>query len=294
MKESFRNIMLFIPILCFVCNSIKAKEIVGVLEVPFEVVEGMIIISANMNGSEGAFIFDTGSSQLLIHQDKHEINGQIELASADGTTWGQEVIIDYIKIGRVALNKVVGLQMDLSQVSRDVNKKINGVIGWNMLGAASIAIDYQKKAIIFGTLSQVNFTDMNQYHVLKMDMKTMLQDLPMVAVRMGEQTFNFAFDTGAPLNVIDSKSAQKLRKDINEVNQVYFDDIRLSDIIKVENSLFRTENLQALQAIDTDQAIDGILSVNSLNAELVILDRKNERIFIFWKKDKLNSKMASL
>jgi hypothetical protein len=286
--------MLFIPILCFVCNSIKAKDIVGVLEVPFEVVEGMIIISAHMNGSEGAFIFDTGSSQLLVHQDKHEINKRIELATADGTAWAEEVIIDHMKIGRVALSKVVGLQMDLSQVSRDVNKKINGVIGWNMLGNASIAIDYQKKAIIFGTLSQANFTEMSQYHVLKMDMKTMLQDLPMVAVKMGDQTFNFAFDTGAPLNVINTKSAQKLRKDLKKVNQVYFDDIRLSDIIKVENSLFRTEDLQALQTIDSNQAIDGILSVNSLNAQLVILDRKNDRIFIFWKKDKLNSKMASL
>jgi hypothetical protein len=286
--------MLFIPILCFVCNSIKAKDIVGVLEVPFEVVEGMIIISAHMNGSEGAFIFDTGSSQLLVHQDKHEINKRIELATADGTAWAEEVIIDHMKIGRVALSKVVGLQMDLSQVSRDVNKKINGVIGWNMLGNASIAIDYQKKAIIFGTLSQANFTEMSQCHVLKMDMKTMLQDLPMVQVKMGDQTFNFAFDTGAPLNVINTKSAQKLRKDLKKVNQVYFDDIRLSDILKVENCLFRTEDLQALQTIDSNQAIDGILSVNSLNAELVILDRKNDRIFIFWKKDKLNSKMASL
>ena len=251
--------------------------------VPFEVVEGLILIDATIDNQQGSFIFDTGSSEIFINEKQSE--GDVQFYTAEGTFWAKEYQFNSFKIGELQINRVNALKMDLSHVSDQILREVKGIIGWSVLGDNTIIIDYENnKLIISPHRHYLQADDIKEKHLLKMDMATILDDLPIIDVQLKNQKLQFAFDTGAPLNIIDHKLANSIKSSI-----LYIDDMYLERGTKIENSLFRSEDLERFSDQIKGQKLDGILSVNSLNADKVIIDRRTSRIFVIWDREKSNT-----
>lgn len=293
MFKSFNTVFLII----FFAGSLCANgfdHLENVREIGFNIVEGMIIINANIDGVDGDFIFDTGSSALFVHEDSQNAK-ELELSTVEGTMWASQTKIERFELAEIVLHNIPAIGIDLNSIGQQVGHSIAGIIGWSLFGTNAITIDYKHQKLIIGDrTNKKDLIDTRQYHILKMKMLTVKDDLPIVEVNVRDQALTFAFDTGAPLNIIDSKKTPNPTITFGAMNSVFEDVLFLNGKIRIENSLFRVENLSFLNEDELDNKLDGILSVNSLNAEKIILDRANQRIFIFWEKGEFNQKVAAL
>jgi hypothetical protein len=293
MLKVFNYIFLIVTIATTV-NAKGVEHLDIVKEIRFSLVEGMIIINANINGVAGDFIFDTGSAAIFVHEDS-PADKDLELSTVEGSLWASKKNIDRLELAEIVVYNIPALGIDLSRLGQEIGQPIAGIIGWSFFGSNAITIDYKNEILIIGDqFRKSGIVDTKQYHILKMKMETAKDDLPIVKVNVRDQALTFAFDTGAPLNIIDRKKTTNTDAHIGEMNAVFEDVIFLNGSIRIENSLFRVENLTSLNNGEGDNTLDGILSVNSLNAEKIVLDRDNQRIFIFWDKSELNKKVASL
>lgn len=257
-------------------------------------IEGMILIDASVDGLQGQFIFDTGSSALFVNvPDRNKKH--IELSTVEGTISGTLIRVAKLEIEDIVLKDVPAVGIDLTKISNELGRNISGILGWTFFGSNAITIDYKSQKIYVGDAfaSQTNQAS-GQYHILKMKMETASDNLPIVEVNIRDRKMTFAFDTGAPLNIIDINKAVDREQNTAQLNTVFEDVIFLNGRVRIENSLFRVENLSILNEGMSSSSLDGILSVHSLNAEKVIIDQSNSRIFIFWEKNSSSGKLASL
>ncbi len=245
--------------------------------ISFELVEGMILVKGEVNGKIGEFIFDTGSSGLAIHSIEKNLKDGTVISTVDGISMAANTSIDKVSIDGFILSEIQSaINIDLSKVSRDTGRDIIGVIGWSLLTESLITIDYEQQRIIIGKSRGHCVVDYNQHHILKLNMRSIRDDLPTVEVYFRNQKLTFAFDTGAPLNIIDKDFVEL---GFANANSAFNDQIILDKNIHVRDNLFRVQDLEHFNEID------GILSVSGLNANKVIIDRGNSRIFVFWKKN---------
>ncbi len=282
MKTRLTDISLFL----LFCFGLIAKAGATVVSVPFEIKDGLILIDASINGERGAYIFDTGSADILINSGNH--NGSIEMITTKGIVSAKEIDITTIEIGELIIAGQKGLQLDMSDLAPNVHDHdIKGLIGWSVLGDRAIIIDYEERVIKVNQ-KHLDMTreELATKHIMKLNIDYMLSDLPVVNVAIGEESYNFAFDTGAAANVIDRGiSGQKkgwFKSKWVSHNLSFENGTRLKNapMLAADLSSFRDE----LKSKD----LHGILSVNGLEADIVIIDRSNHRIYVIWDKDKLS------
>ena len=120
-------------------------------------------------------------------------------------------------------------------------------------------------------------------------MLTMLNDLPVIKIKGKKGTHLFGFDTGAPISVIDKNRVGRIfGKDIKaNMKDIIQSDFSLADHITLSECQFRVENLSSLNDAIIPYQMDGILSVHSLNADKVIIDKENQKIYVLWEKGRI-------
>ncbi len=243
------------------------------MELDFDLVDGRMLISGSVEGQEGVYIFDTGSSGIILNAQN--IDGDDVVLS---TIYGDRVaeLRDIKKLdiaGYYLKNLKSVLHMNLSELVTDVDQSILGVIGWSVFDQDQpIFIDYIKGKIIIGK-PELSTNIIGHNHVIRLDLTELGDDLPTVQIEVNNEKLTFAFDTGSPLHVMSLYKAPPVK------GQLFQENLKFNQYITVKKSLFRSENLTAFNEID------GILSVNSLNTDYVLIDRRGKRIFLFWKKD---------
>lgn len=274
MKTIFQYISL---IAIFFLPSLDLYSIDEGRTIAFDLVEGMILVDGSIQGKTGSLIFDTGSSGLIIHRTDLETLEEAKVNTVAGEISVGVVPVSSFSISGLSIEHVkTAMTMDLSHLSNDINRDIIGIFGWSLLSNAVITIDYELQQIIVGKPTQMDIDFNSSHHILKLNMQSVNDDLPTVEVLFRNKKMVFAFDTGAPLNVIDSDHV--LLDGLTE-NQAFSDGLNFDKNIRVEDNLFKVKDLKHFNHID------GILSVSGLNANKVIIDKKNDRIFIFWKKN---------
>lgn len=256
------------------------------MSLPFASVGDMIIVEAVADGVRGHYVFDTGAKEVILHSFVIDIDRSVEMITADGIVYAEPVDINSFSLGAHEVLGLSGLRMDLSFLSDELGVPIAGILGWSALAADEITIDYESSVLRLSA-PQVHLED-ELHDVVRLDMTTMMGDLPMVQVAVRDSLLSFAFDTGAPISVIDKERIHR-RLDINDI---YIEDIMLTDYLRVEQNLLRVEDLSSFYDHTNNKRMDGVLSVSSLSAKIVFLDRKSSRVYLFWKKGQLDRRMA--
>ncbi len=252
-----------------VANSMQAE---ASMEIDFELVEGRMLISGSLSGQKGVFIFDTGSSGIIVNSEKiSEVDGMMRTLSGEQAAQLRDV--ERLDIAGYLLHNLKSvIHMDLSTLVSDVNVPVLGIVGWAVFDENQpIFIDYHNSKLVIGK-PELSTELIGYNHVIRLDMVEIDDDLPTVQIEVNDEKLTFAFDTGAPLHVMSSDSKQATK------DRLFHENLKLNKYITVQESLFRLEDLKDFNKLD------GILSVNSLNTDYVIIDRKGKRIFLFWKK----------
>jgi hypothetical protein len=196
-------------IACFLAGEAAAMRPVASL--PFELSGSYVVVNASINGSQPlSFIFDTGvRSTIITHLDGNE---QLSLlpgreVPVRGLGAGLELtgIVsenNQLQLGKLQLKNrmVIVLDEDILQLSELNGRKINGLLGVDILQGHVVEVNYTRRRILF--YDTANYHAPKRYHSRQLIVEDNKLYLPMT---LFDSSFKIRrikmfIDTGALLN----------------------------------------------------------------------------------------------
>jgi predicted aspartyl protease len=181
--------------------------------VAVEYSHGQLIMKVALNGGEPLdFLVDTGASDTIVDRRaaaEHYLDkqGTTSIAAASAAVAMQVSQIRRLEMGNVVLNDVPALILDLTPQSRQLGRRVSGIIGHTVLSRFVVTIDYGRPA--------VTFADPAAYRVQEGAAVAPFLDRrgPLIkAVLNGVEEQTFLIDTGAAFNHLPAEAARRYVK----------------------------------------------------------------------------------
>lgn len=178
--------------------------------VEVEYSHGELIMKVALNDGEPLdFLVDTGASDTIVDRRaaaEHYLDkqGTISISAASAAVPMQVSQIRRLAMGNLVLNDVPALILDLSPQSRQLGRRVSGIIGHTVLSQFVVTIDYGKPAI--------TFTDSAAYRLPEEAAVAPFLDRrgPLIkAVLNGVDEQTFLIDTGAAFNHLPAEAARR-------------------------------------------------------------------------------------
>lgn len=177
---------------------------------PFDYSQKEILVKGRLNnGEEVDFIFDTGASETIIDRRIAAENfllkeGQAALAALSGSIATNTTTISRLELGGLIVNDMDARILDLSGQSRQLGRRLAGIIGTNIISKYVVAIDYGK--------AQITFHDADTF-VRPQDVVSVpfsRRSAPVIKVRLGaKEDVQMLVDTGAAFNNLPASIATR-------------------------------------------------------------------------------------
>lgn len=185
--------------------------------IPFEYIDGKMIINVEIKNNKHHFIFDTGALTIISSELKGSLNEKkskmvFEATDANNSKSKMDLFsTNELKIADLKFKNIDFSFADISWMESRACKKISGIFGANMMNGKVWRIDFKLKTIIVSDKVTENssqssvslpFSEENFTHV------------PTINLNIRTQNFNVFFDTGAGSGFsLDSKSYQLVKDD---------------------------------------------------------------------------------
>jgi len=253
--------------------------------IPFELIDGKIIVSVNIKNNPHNFIFDSGAFTIISSELKDQLSEKrstfiFEGADANNAKSKMEVFsTDHLKISDLDIKNVNFSFADISWMSGRACKKISGIFGANMMKGKIWRIDFKDKMITvfdkqqklannFATIpfSEENFTN-----------------VPRLRAKIRNQNIEFIFDTGSGMGFTINK---ELYDQIKDKDFLVFEGLlsqslnsivkgqRQVDVMDIEINNTKLGN----QIIDSSSDSPNLIGIRFIENYLVDLDFINKKI----------------
>ena len=123
---------------------ITASPLVHCEEIPLETCDRLPVLWASISGTKFLFLVDTAATSILnVKSFAHGDPRRLAVSSWTGTTEteGQEVVVGDLAIGRQHLKNVRLHAVDLSPIGRSCGRRIDGILGIDLLGKLGVTVD---------------------------------------------------------------------------------------------------------------------------------------------------------
>jgi len=274
--------MLSAPLLGITDNNVVDKDGVSGLHssaynttaVSMEIVNGLILVKAEVGGVYGDYILDTGASSILVNQEVK--NSNLVLSYFDHDLKAKKVNVKSIYIGsaRHKVNEV--LAVDLSNIENKIKRPIAGIIGSQVLTQYNVVVDYEGGEVVLMDQRQrdLNFLA-HDYKITSLPFTLTDYNIISVNITVDGKDQNYIFDTGASMNV-SLKDHSNL---VGSNHTISLNGVKIKDV-----PFFKDQENHLPQWLN--DSFDGILSPYSLSAKKVIVDFSNQRIHFFFQEEK--------
>jgi hypothetical protein len=269
-------------ILILVTSVYLSQGISKVTSIPFKLSNGLILIKAQVNDDKHAtFIFDTGSSEILINGTANTSKKTI-LESVNGGIVSQKIRLKSIKLGDF---KKVGLPAyltDLSGIEQFVNTEIYGILSGNYFSPNEVFIDLKNKVIeISPSFDFKEYSQLYNYQVSKKD------NITVIFIPFRGELLRFGLDSGASSHILSEETLERHQlqfrviETLNLINHNGKSEETkriLTEAIFDKNpsgNIFLVKDMQTFNA-HTSANLDGFLSITSIPADFVYINRSEE------------------
>lgn len=198
--------------------------------IPFELIDGKIVVSLNIKNNPYNFIFDSGAFTIISTELKNQLNEKkskiiFEGVDANNAKSKMEVFLtDKLQIADLNMKDVNFSFADISWMTGRACKKISGIFGANMMKGKVWRIDFKSKMItvfdkpqeLSNNVAIIPFSEENFTHV------------PKITAKIRNQNIEFIFDTGSGMGF--------------SVNQKSYDQIKDNDFLTFEGLLSQSLN----------------------------------------------------
>lgn len=253
--------------------------------IPFQLINGLIVIQAELDNELGNYIFDTGAEELILNKEAG--SGKTMFSSINGDIATEEVNVNLLKIGNLTHSKIKAFSTDLQSIESYLNISIQGIIGFNLFIPQKVMIDYKAKEITL-------YSAKEDVKVSKRYVPFKLQDGVLVCnLSIQGKEYLFGFDTGATINVIDESVFHLIADSFIDHNEESYvttgtGEKTIHKIVNLSTFNLGTASfndskflIQSMEVFNEsmDQAIQGVLSLSSLPSEVIIIDVQSKRIY---------------
>lgn len=149
----------FLYALLLLCSFISSAQIAVI---PFELQHDIAFIYLRVNGKDSLyFMFDTGAGGVLMDTETARYIGLKNEGvntnyGGGGNQDGTYSTGNNIDLGRARIPNVRISTLSLDGVSKSIGKKVDGIIGYELLYAFATEVSYTKQQIILYTFDQVS------------------------------------------------------------------------------------------------------------------------------------------
>ncbi len=250
--------------------------------IPFDFDKGLIIIEVSVDGKEMEFVFDTGSSDIILHQKN--IDASMEFASLDGSMKAGEKTIENLNVGNIDKNNIDITTMDLSEVRSYLNRDIQGMLGSHIFSPSVIYINYITKELKLD--SPEVYVDSYQH---KVSYHTEY-GTPICNIQVNGTSYAVLLDTGASTHFFDpSLGIEDDTRDGVSVTTVAGEqtseaiNVKVSALGSKENIEFQaySKSFDAMNELLDEEMIMGILSISQISANSEVVFDTTHGIMYF-------------
>lgn len=256
-------------------------------KIPFEYIDGKIIINVDIKNKKHNFIFDTGALTIISSELKGSLNEKksnlvFNAIDANNAKSKMELFsTNDLKLAELKFTNINFSFADISWMDSRACKKISGIFGANMMNDKVWRIDFKAKTIIISDKViessaqsvSIPFSEENFTHV------------PTINVNIRKQNFNVFFDTGAGSGFTLDPRSYQLVKDNNfltfegllsqSLNSVSKGERQL-DVMKVEVN----NKVLGNQIVDTSSDSRNLMGTRFMENYLIDLDFINKKIIL--------------
>lgn len=258
----------------------------GNISIPFELINGLIIVEAEINGAAGSYIIDSGSNGILLNGSSQESN--VSYQTLTSTLEGSETKIESFKVGDFEVNELHGFSTDLSNLEVYLDKSIAGILGCSIFTPNSILFDFSASTMIISEQDS-KAIETEGFANLSFDI---IDDLPIVELNIQGEDYTFILDSGASSHFVDADLLDThsdileptgVQKSIvtaggkDQMAKEYFlHNIKIGDS---STTLSAFEKDFSLVSSTLGKDISGLLSLSKLSSGLVYIDLKSNKLF---------------
>ncbi len=194
--------------------------------IPIKRAQNLIIIQAKIDSTEGNFILDTGAPYLVLNQtyfrDAIHYGDQEESGGVNGDASSFHTLVKSFNIAELNYDRLQADVTDLSAIENSRGIKVLGLLGTKLFSKFAITVDLFQNVLYIHKLDKDGTIPAGEqvYHdpFLKMPFNYANNTIYLKA-EINENTFWFAFDTGAETNLIDYRLSKKIMASIQIINR---------------------------------------------------------------------------
>lgn len=245
-------------------------------EIPFELVNGMLLVRASVDHQQGTFILDTGAPLVVLNQrGLSGADSRPAFGCSGAVAVGSRNIRHFAWANQEKYQMEV-LTADLQHLERATGRPITGLIGYPILREWEILIDYSTQRLFLFQAREERWPAATK--PLAVIPVTFQDHLPVLTMYINGKALRLGLDTGSESNLIDALALKKLTatridtidqqeiqgldKTIRTVPVVSLSDVSLQDL-PVDSTPFLVTDLSHLKS-RTGLSIDGLLGFDFL------------------------------
>ena len=285
MKTRLTYILLFLLNALFISVLSASGVDDSRVTIPFQVINGLIIVEAEIDDRVGNYIFDTGAEELILNKEVR--SGKTLFSSINGDLATEEVNINLLKIGNLTHSRIKAYSTDLGSMESYLNISLQGVIGCSLFMPRKIKIDFDAKEIV---LSTTNDLISDRISFVRFEM---MDGVPVCPVDIEGRPYLFGFDTGATMHVFDQGGYDNIKDHFMDtgldtyvttgtgektVNEILSLNSFMLGNQEVHNAHFLMQDLSEFNK-SMKQPISGVLSLTTLETKSIVIDLQEKRIY---------------
>jgi len=192
------------------------------ITIPLRRAGRLLMMEARIDNETGNFIFDTGSSRLVLNNTYFRKYVSVESEARGGITGGvasvRQTRVSKIQISGLSYDNVMADLADLQHIENRRKVKILGLMGLSLLKGMEIVLDIAHNELHLYRLDRSGNRISKNSEEFRADLVQkvqIFQDILFVSPKIGGKTLSFCLDTGAESNVISSASPKKVMSTVS-------------------------------------------------------------------------------
>ncbi len=230
-----------------------AAALPDVTTVPFELVDRLIVVQAEVNGVFGNYIVDSGAPTVMLNQtrfaadaiDSFEMNHAAPKGAGGAMTDVKAARGLELSWGAIRMSGLDGLVTDLTHLEENLGGiELAGLIGFNVLEQFQVYFDYAAQELTLIRLDGDNRA-VQQSTLGKPDLVVefeLMMHVPVLPVRIAGLDLKMGLDSGAAGGMIFTRWQDELRDEYEFIKRDELTgadhNVQMGDVVRIPNMQF--------------------------------------------------------
>lgn len=253
---------------------------------PFEVINGLTIIQAEIDGEHGLYLLDTGSDGVFI--DGVVNSNKESIVTLGGSADISTKMLKELKVGAFRHQDFEAQIISLSPIEEHLGIDLKGIIGGHLFLPKVVTIDFQNSLIVLSDKltkeEKIQFENKIKINIVN--------QIPVAKIEIENRTYQFALDSGSSIHFIDTKILQNLENVVrtqemstmkclanknNEIQKIRIEKFNIGEASFQEQTYLHRDFQDVNQTMGIN--LDGILSLSQLSKDMVVIDYSRGRLY---------------